>query len=91
MSAGKWKDKDKPTCNMHYLHPEWGLCRAAKYNGRKYWCDALNDTNFGKCDCPFYKTKGDYEFDQLQTAYGEKHLLRRRLQKLKIKPGRAQR
>lgn len=47
-----------PDCTEN--HP----CRAAKrLNKGKMACSALEDTDFGWFDCPFFKTEFDYELE----------------------------
>lgn len=54
-------------CPMFTEHPDWPLCRAAKYTGSVCLCDALIDTDFD-CDCPFYKTQEQYDADEARTV-----------------------
>ena len=54
-------------CPMFTEHPDWPLCRAAKYTGSVCLCDALIDTDFDR-DCPFYKTQEQYDADEARTV-----------------------
>lgn len=41
-------------------------CKDRRYNcfakDEQHCCKCLNNTDFAKHDCPFYKTREDYEF-----------------------------
>lgn len=47
-------------------------CRAAKREQGALMCDALNDTNFGLNNCPFYKPVWRFEYELNMIAKGEK-------------------
>lgn len=75
-----------PPCCEHFKIRDF-KCRAAVQRGSVYVCKALTRTDF-KGRCPFYKTKADYDFDEMRTNWKKDKYKRKKHSKLVIKPGR---
>lgn len=76
-----------PPCLEKFRNDDF-KCRAAVKRGGIYTCKALTRTDFiGRC--PFYKTRDDYDFDEMRTNWKKDKFKRKKSSKVVIKPGMA--